>query len=158
MFFGIPDCPTETWVESEGLVQDVLSRHLKLQIPDSEVSRAHRLGSYTDKKTRPIIIKFSSSKVRDAVWAQKHKLKGTGVSASEDFCRATRNSRRKLTEFAKVAGQPYSLRMNKLIMNKKRYVYCAVTDSVRETDLPRSADTQDSAATVPARAGTSSAS
>ncbi|KAH8019606.1 hypothetical protein HPB51_020305 [Rhipicephalus microplus] len=46
LFFGISDSPNETWAQSEGHVRDLLSRHLDMHISDSEVSRAHRLGSY----------------------------------------------------------------------------------------------------------------
>ncbi|XP_037559130.1 uncharacterized protein LOC119436374 [Dermacentor silvarum] len=139
IFYGISDNPSETCAQSEKLVCELLSHHLQFQVPENMVCRAHRLGSYTANKTRPIIMKFSCSKLKDKILALKSNLKSTGVSVGGDFCRATRHSRKKLLEFAKASGQPYSLRLNKLFLNKKCYVYCSTTDNVCEIDMPRAA-------------------
>ncbi|XP_075534599.1 uncharacterized protein LOC142568604 [Dermacentor variabilis] len=132
LFFGIPDGVSETWTQSEKHICELLSRHLNLRITDGTVERAHRLGAYT----RPIIVKFSSFKTKENILSQKSKLKSTGVSISEDFCRATRLTRKKLLEFGKSSGQPFSLRFNKLVINNKAYIYSAVTDTVCELVSP----------------------
>ncbi|XP_072140450.1 uncharacterized protein [Dermacentor andersoni] len=139
IFYGISDTPSETWAQSEKLVCEFLSHHLKFEVPENMVCRAHRLGSYTANKTRPIIMKFSCSKLKDKILALKSNLKSTGVSVGEDFCRATRQSRKKLLDFAKASGQTYSIRLNKLFLNKKCYIYCSTTDNVCEVNMPRAA-------------------
>ncbi|XP_070384743.1 uncharacterized protein [Dermacentor albipictus] len=136
LFFGIPDSVSETWTQSEEHICELLSRHLNLRITDGMVERAHRLGAYVANKTRPIIVKFSSFKTKESILSQKSKLKSTGVSISEDFCRATRLTRKKLLEFGKSSGQPFSLRFNKLVINNKAYIYSAVTDTVCELVSP----------------------
>ncbi|XP_075527814.1 uncharacterized protein LOC142559976 [Dermacentor variabilis] len=139
IFYGISDTPSETWAQSEKLVCEFLSHHVKFEVPENMVCRAHRLGSYTANKTRPIIMNFSCSKLKDKILALKSNLKSTGVSVGEDFCRATRQSRKKLLDFAKASGQTYSIRLNKLFLNKKCYVYCSTTDNVCEVNMPRAA-------------------
>ncbi|XP_077558922.1 uncharacterized protein LOC144174231 [Haemaphysalis longicornis] len=140
IFYGIPDLlPSENWSESETKIRDCLSNLLQLTLTDEAISRAHRLGSFTVNKHGPIIVKFSSSKHKQKVFAERKKFKGTGISVSEDFCRATRLSHKKLIEFAKASGQKYLLRLNHLLIGKKTYMYCPVTDRVCEiqTSEPR---------------------
>lgn len=139
IFYGIPDVPSEKWSESENKIRHCLSNLLQITLTDEAISRAHRLGSFTVNKHRPIIVKFSSSKHKQKVFTERKKLKGSGVSVSEDFCRSTRLSHKKLIEFGKASGQKYALRLNDLKIGKKTYIYCPVTDRVCElqTDDPR---------------------
>ncbi|XP_077558553.1 uncharacterized protein LOC144174022 [Haemaphysalis longicornis] len=140
IFYGIPNLlPSENWSESETKIRDCLSNLLQLTLTDEAISRAHRLGSFTVNKHRPIMVKVSSSKHKQKVFAERKKFKGTGVSVSEDFCRATCLSHKKLIEFGKASGQKYLLRLNHLLIGKKTYMYCAVTDRVCEiqTSEPR---------------------
>lgn len=131
LFFGIPDAAAETWSQSEDKVREIMST-LGLQLPTDAISRAHRLGSYANKKCRPVIVKLSNFKVKESIMANKAKLKGIGVSLSEDFCKETRNTRKKLYEYGKSTGQQFAVRYNKLFINKKCFVYCSQTDSVCE--------------------------
>ncbi|KAH6940907.1 hypothetical protein HPB50_010340 [Hyalomma asiaticum] len=52
IFFGIPDAAAETWSQSEDKVREIVST-LGVQLPTDGISRAHRLGSYANKKCRP---------------------------------------------------------------------------------------------------------
>lgn len=150
IFYGIPDNSSETWAESEGHIRDICSRFLEFELPEGAISRAHRLGSFAASKTRPIITKFWSFKTKDHILSLKNKLKNTDFSLSEDFCQATRHCRKKLIEFGKANGQSFSLRYNKLVMNKKQHGYCAITNSVhaldssRQTGVPRGTQPPDS--------------
>ncbi|XP_037572465.1 uncharacterized protein LOC119454968 [Dermacentor silvarum] len=132
IFYGLVDSPAETWAQSECHVRESLTRILNLTFPDDSISRAHRLGTHVLGKTRPIIVKFGSSKLKDNILSQRSKFRGTGISVAEDFCRATRQCRKKLIEFGKNSGQQYTLRLNKLHINRKTYVYCPTTDQVCE--------------------------
>lgn len=143
LFYGISDNQQETWEDSEKLICDLLSRHFQIQLKGDEIDRAHRLGPFVRNKARPIIVKFASFKTKGGILAQKAKLKGSNISIGEDFCRETRHSRKKLLEFAKASGQAYSLRFNKLTIDKKVYTYCAATDTVCEIESPRTAPVAD---------------
>ncbi|XP_065296644.2 uncharacterized protein [Dermacentor albipictus] len=132
IFYGIPDVPAENWSESETKIRNCLTSLLQITLIDEAISRAHRLGSYAVNKHRPIIVKFSSSKLKQKVFTERKKFKGSGISVSEDFCRATRLSQKKLIEFGKASGQKYALRLNRLEIDKKTYIYCPVTDRVCE--------------------------
>lgn len=83
-------------------------------------------------RTKHDLFKFSSFKSKENILSQKSKFETAGVSVGEDSCRATRQSRKQLIESGKASGETYSLRATKLIINKKKYVYCTATDSVCE--------------------------
>lgn len=97
--------------------------------------RVHRIGTLSASKPRPIIMKFGSFKTRDKVLSARAKLKESGISVSEDFSLATREARKKLSEFAKgLPGSPkYKLRYTKLYVNEQCYLYDPLTDTVTET-------------------------
>lgn len=139
LFYGVDDNASETWAETENLVLDLIKNHLKLDISHEAIVRSHRLGSFVVGKIRPIIVKFSSFKTREKILSLKGLLKPANVSLGEDFCRSTRQSRKKLLEFAKASGQQFSLRSNKLVLNKKTYVYSSATDAICELHSSNSA-------------------
>lgn len=58
------------------------------------------------------------------------------VSVSEDFSPSTRHARKKLYEFAKTHTDDFQIRYNKLVMNKKQYIYNPVTDTVSAIAAP----------------------
>lgn len=98
------------------------------------IERAHRLGSYSPDKCRPIIAKFSNYKVKEKVLSARKLLKDKDITICDDYSPATRHIRSKLISFAKqLPGKPlFHLRYNKLVVNKKQYTYDPVTDSVTE--------------------------
>lgn len=138
IFYGLADSSSESWAQSEEKVKALLCSSLGMQLSSDSISRAHRLGAFVATKCRPIIVKFTSFKTKDAIFSNKGKLKGTGVSISADFCKATRNCRKKLTEYGKASGQPFSLRHNRMFINKKCFMYSSQTDTVYE--IPQIAD------------------
>lgn len=119
----------------ESTCRVTLGDALGVEIPPSDVERAHRIGTLSASKPRPIIMKFCSFKNRDKVLSARAKLKESGISVSEDFSPATREARKKLSEFAKgLPGSPkYKLRYTKLYVNQQCYVYDSLTDTVTET-------------------------
>ncbi|CAH0728690.1 unnamed protein product, partial [Brenthis ino] len=65
-------------------VTELVSRHLDLpNFSSTSIKSLYRLGRPTDKRPRPVVIKFMDAAVRDKVWFLKTKLKGTGVTQSE---------------------------------------------------------------------------
>lgn len=73
--------------------------------------------------------------MREKVLSLRSSLRASRVSVCEDYCPETRLARRKLIEFGKTQSSVFQLRYNKLIVNKKCYVYDASVDSVHETAL-----------------------
>ncbi|XP_077483861.1 uncharacterized protein LOC144093959 [Amblyomma americanum] len=134
IFYGVADSWSETSTQAEQKVRSLLLDHLSMQLSEDDILRAQRLGPFVADRCRLIVVKFAPSKVRDNILSQRSKLKGTGVSLQEDFCKAVRQARKKLFDFGKASGQPFNLLYNKLYINRKCYVYCAETDSVREAE------------------------
>lgn len=112
----------------------ILTSTLNLQLPDDAIVRAHRLGTFSRHKTRPVIARFTSSKTKDSVLSQKSKFRDTNTSICEDFCKATRATRKKLIDFAKSTGHKFSLKYNKVVIGNKIYTYCASSDRVCEIE------------------------
>ncbi|XP_070389694.1 uncharacterized protein [Dermacentor albipictus] len=137
IFHGVADSAAETWAQSEEKICSVLNSALGMNLnkSDDRISRAHRLGRFIPNKSRPIIVRFLSSKLRETILSSKSKLKTTGVSVSEDFCKATRAVRTKLYDFGKESGQFFTVKYNKLYINKKCYIYSPENDSVCELHL-----------------------
>lgn len=131
---GIPD-NRETWEETEVHVREVL-RDVLDPLPETAIERAHRLGQYHPGKCRPIIVRFSNFKTKNKLLSVRKKLMEKDVSVSEDFSPTTRHARKKLYEFAKTHTDDFQIRYNKLVMNKKHYIYNSVTDTVSATATP----------------------
>lgn len=143
IFHGVVDAAAETWAQSEEKVCSILNSALSLNLDSSDdrISRAHRLGRFVPNKSRPVIVRFSSCKLRETILSSKNKLKTSGVSVSEDFCKATRTVKTKLYNFGKKSGELFTVRYNKLYINKKCYIYSPDTDSVCELHLGNAAST-----------------
>ena len=131
VLFGIPEQQEEAWDGCEDEVRKVLDENLKLQgaLSDTEVGieRAHRIGKKQQGKTRPIVVKFSRYKTKNAILNLKHKLKGSHYHRiSEQFSEAIMQERRKfqpLIESAIQNKQCFSLKYNKLAIEGVTYFY-----------------------------------
>ena len=91
------------------------------------VSNEHtELGKKQQGKTRPIVVKFSRYKTKNAILNLKHKLKGSHYRISEQFSEAIMQERRKfqpLIESAIQNKQCFSLKYNKLVIEGVTYFY-----------------------------------
>lgn len=63
IFKGIVEQDSETWQETEGLVNEFVSKNLG--IAAGEIERAHRIGQKRPGYTRPIIVKFLNFKEKN---------------------------------------------------------------------------------------------
>lgn len=106
------------------------SEKLDVSMDHTCIERAHRLGRFNRTKTRPIIVKFTSTKHKDAVLSDARKLKDTPYSVSEDFSPAVREARRKLLEYARARGGKFKLRFNRLTIGNETFVFDATNNSV----------------------------
>ncbi|KAH9375071.1 hypothetical protein HPB48_018060 [Haemaphysalis longicornis] len=130
LFFGIEDDVNEDWEASEKKLIEFCEENLQITLTSQQFERVHRLGRFSPDKCRPIIAKFVLFKDKQIVQASTKKLKDTDYSISQDFSVATREARKKLIEFAKPSKQAFKLRVDRLEMNGKTYVYDSSTKSV----------------------------
>lgn len=84
VLYGIPD-ERETWDQTEKKAVSVLSAALGSELSPNEIERAHRIGSFSPSKCRPVIIRFLSFKVKNQMLALRSKLKESNISISEDY-------------------------------------------------------------------------
>lgn len=75
--------------ESTGENTDVLAlsvfNSIGVDVNLNDLDRSHRVGPRTEGKNRPIIVKFTSYRVRQAVFRAKKNLKGTSTTIREDL-------------------------------------------------------------------------
>lgn len=82
-FLGISETEKES---TDNLVMDIIVNKLKVNISLGAIERMHRLGKPDSRgKPRPIIVKFSSYRVRSAIFWKKTQLKGSGFIINEDL-------------------------------------------------------------------------
>ena len=73
--------------DTDAKVTEILHTKLGLQetfVP-KDISRSHRLGKPKNGKKRPIIVRFTSYNTKKMVFDEKKKLKGSGVSITENL-------------------------------------------------------------------------
>lgn len=88
LFHGVPE---ETSEDTSAKITSLVADHLNLaNFASSSIKTSYRLGPNSNKKPRPLVVKFSDASVRDRVWFAKTKLKGTGITQSE-FLTKTRH-------------------------------------------------------------------
>ena len=80
--------------DPEKQVRELISKTLLIK-DDVPFERAHRMGRFTQDRTRPIVVKFSRFKDKMNVLRNAFKLKGSKVGINEQFP-AEINERRKL--------------------------------------------------------------
>lgn len=130
LFFGVADNTNETWAQSESSVINLCSTNLQIDVVPRDIERAHRLGKFVAGKNRPIIVKFSHFKVKDAILSSAKFLKGTDFSISEDYSPNTRSARKSLLQFAKSQKKSFKLRYDKLVIGDTTYVFDHSSNSV----------------------------
>lgn len=89
---GLEERPDgENWEQTTAKVNNLLEE--KLQIPNLEIERAHRVGSRDDHRPRPIVARFTKFEHREAVMRNLTKLRGTRIFVNEDLCPASQRIR-----------------------------------------------------------------
>ena len=74
----------KTHTESEEKVVNLIENKLGVNVKN-RIDIAHRVGSFSTISDRAIIVKFKCRKEKIAVIQNRKKLKGSGVSISEDL-------------------------------------------------------------------------
>lgn len=88
---GIPE---GNWQNVEEIVRDFIGDMFR--IFDIPLERLHRLGKYNPHRPRPIIVKFTFHKDREAIWDARMNLAHTKFFLDEDFSPMVQSVRRKL--------------------------------------------------------------
>ena len=81
----------ETWEQTAVRVTQLIEE--KLELPNTELERAHRVGRRDDNRSRPIIARFAKFGDREAVMRNVTKLRGTKIFINEDLCPASQSIR-----------------------------------------------------------------
>lgn len=92
----------ETWEQAATEVAKLLED--KLELPDMQLERAHRMGQRFENRTRPIIARFTRYCDREAVMRNVYKLKGTKIFINEDLCPSSQNIKRAQIPSSKKQG------------------------------------------------------
>ena len=71
---------------TDNIVLNVIKEHLDIELSVKDFDKSHRIGKSNSKsKRRPIIVKFISYNDRRAIFNNKKRLKGTGISITESL-------------------------------------------------------------------------
>lgn len=131
---GIPDSQdsTESWEVSENLVKEKVKELLKID-EDLNIERAHRVGKYqkaytksdgtrVPEKVRPIVVRFSSWKQKDAIVKAARSLKPTRLMFLDDLSDLTLAKRKaqipQMLEARKEGKKAY-FSVDKLIIKRR---------------------------------------
>jgi hypothetical protein len=124
-FSGISQDPGETTNDIEQKILWVLQNKMNLNPNEIKIERCHRIGQIITGKIRSVIIRFLSYKMRQLVWKNKNKLKGSNIFVSESYPGEIKQ-RRRILPYLKCAQKAIGwrkafLRIDKLIIDGKIY-------------------------------------
>ena len=97
------------------------------------IDRAHRLGRKTSDKPRPIIVRFTYFKDKQAILKNGWKLKGCNINMSEDFSKATIEVHKQLRNAAKAAKESFSHQSLGILNYKVTYRRVILTYTTNKT-------------------------
>lgn len=86
-FLAIPENDSEN---TDDIIIELVKNKFGISLNVTDIERSHRLGKMREganTKPRPIIVKFLSYRVREAIFTKKRVLKGSRISISEDLTR-----------------------------------------------------------------------
>ncbi|XP_063635103.1 uncharacterized protein LOC134805822 [Cydia splendana] len=95
LFHGVADADKE---DSSARILDLLNLtcltclHLKTDLIAVKIARSHRMGRPLSNKTRCILVGFRDFSDRNAIWAAKTALKGTGGVIISEFLTKSRHN------------------------------------------------------------------
>lgn len=73
------------------ILAQVVKERFKLELTVPDIKRCHRMGRSTSHKPRPILFKLHDVALRDKIWFDKAKLKGSGITVSEFLTKSRHN-------------------------------------------------------------------
>ena len=123
MFYKLPE---EKGENCETKILKFIEHQLKVDNAEAEIKlhRAHRIGTYSNDKVRPIVAKFVYYPDRERVRKSARELKGTQYGIGEQFPPEILDIRRKLVPIMKKAkedGHDAYININKLYIDNHLY-------------------------------------
>lgn len=129
---GIEEQEGETWEQTAVKVKKLLES--KLQLQNTDLERAHRVGLRRAHGPRPVVARFSRFSDREAVIRNVTKLRGTKIYINEDLCPASQAIKREklpLLKQARSEGKIAYFSHTKLIIKDR-----TTRDGVSEAEVP----------------------
>lgn len=101
LFFGL----AENRENCSNLIDDFCEAELGIKEVGQHIERAHRLGkrNIQSENTRPIVVKFSTYRMREKVREQTRRLAGTRSKIQEQFPQKVQEKRKQLIPIIKEA-------------------------------------------------------
>ena len=82
LFYGFGESRNEN---CKSKIIEMVQEELEIDLNESDITRAHRLGRYDATKKRPVIVAFQSYTVTESIMKQGHRLKDSVYSISRDY-------------------------------------------------------------------------
>ena len=96
LFFGLAEYRGENRENCTALINDFCETQFDIHDIGKDIERAHRIGQRGGDSPRPIVVKFSSFKMREKVRTQGRKLAGTTFRIQEQFPKKIQEERTRL--------------------------------------------------------------
>ena len=123
---GLAQEAGETTEQLENKVMDLFKIKMEIDTTKIQIENCHRFGHIIPGKTRPVIVRFLSWKMRRMVWDCRKKLQGSNVFLDESFAPEVKERRRILWPYMKTAWtfntKAYFV-LDKLIIDGKSYEF-----------------------------------
>ncbi|KAH8020344.1 hypothetical protein HPB51_000977 [Rhipicephalus microplus] len=132
LFLGIKDNIKETWEESEQKISTFCADKLKVTLEPGAMERAHRIGTFSENKTRPIIVNLAHYKTKERILNCGRMPKDNDFAIREDFAAATRIARSKLLQFIRPQKCAFKLSLGRLHVDKMCFMYDQTFDKTVE--------------------------
>lgn len=130
VIFGIPD---EQDTNIRGELHKLFKEQLEVEVFEEDIDNLYRVGAVRTDKPRPVILEFVRNTVKQQIFSNVRKLKGSGISISNDLTPEKRNQQRVLLKHLKAARlKNYNAKIlkDKLIVDGITYSY----EDLVETD------------------------
>lgn len=108
----------------ENDVINFFNQQLEININQNDINECFITGKNSTTKAKPIVVKLNSFRVKNDIFKQLNKLKGSKIIVSDDYCYNTRIIRKKLNKCrieAKELGFDSKIKYRKLKINDDYY-------------------------------------
>lgn len=124
LFFGLAEPDGNRKENCVNIVDEFCEDYLGISNISQDIERAHRIGRRRSGEFRPVVVKFSSVRIREKVRSNASRLGGTRFGIQEQFLRQIQEQRKQLYPILKDArkrGKRATLVVNKLYTDGVEY-------------------------------------
>lgn len=125
VLFGVKEGEKENSSLLE-IVLNLFTDKIGVETTVKDINSVYRIGNEVENKSRPILVQFISNIKKGEIFKKAYKLKGTGLTISNDLIKTDREEQKVLYDHFKVAkgkNIDVKLRYKKLILEGKTYTY-----------------------------------